>query len=524
MNKYGINKKVLWVFVAVCMELIALGMIIPLSPYMARSFGADDLQVGLLMSIYSIVQMFCSPFLGRWSDFLGRRPILLLSMFCTSLSYIWFALAPSLTHLFLARAFAGLAGVTVSTSFAFVSDLTDKKNRSKNMALIGAAFGIGFVIGPALGGIIGYQESLSVVALGAALMCLLGLVIVWFKIKESCTRNQNEKRDKKLYFFSSKIFKNTSLRKILFLFFILSLSLTLVEAPLFLLMKDRFQWTQSLSSWGFAYIGFILALTQGGFVRYLIPILGEKIISHFGFLSLSLGLILIINPHLGVVALAVTLFSLGFGLTYTCLTGVISLLSLKDQQGGVLGVHQSLSSLSRILGPALGGWLYRDVSEQTPFIVAGSLAFLGLIASFLFRKNMRSSLELDVKKNTSSDSIFSYQKIEDLEVTFFQVNNLIEQQVPFSFINLCVSQKVFPHQNLKKESVFPLSLEYLLSHAKNMTEQELLNYSFQNPVVLICEDGRLSQSLTLSLSSKVDNIFYFKGGLNQYQKEWESKS
>ena len=521
MNQLGINKKVLWVFSAVCMELIALGMIIPLSPYMARSFGADDLQVGLLMSIYSIVQMVCSPFLGRWSDFLGRRPILLMSILCTSLSYVWFAFAPSLTHLFLSRAFAGLAGVTVSTSFAFVSDLTDKKNRSKNMALIGAAFGIGFVIGPALGGVIGYQESLSTVALGASLMCLIGLAIIWFKVKESHPQTRKESQSKKNYFFSSKIFKNSSLRNVLFLFFILSLSLTLVEAPLFLLMKDRFQWSQSLSSWGFAYIGFILALTQGGIVRYLIPILGEKILSYWGFVALFLGLFLVISPSLFVVGIAVTLFSLGFGLAYTCLTGVISLLSQKDQQGGVLGVHQSLSSLSRIVGPALGGWLYRDTGGGTPFIVAGSLAFLGLGLSFLFRKDMIVSSKFSLKKQVSSDSIFSSQRSEDLEVTFFQINNLIQQQIPFSFINL--SSRISSNQNSKKENHFPLSMECLLSYTTDMTEEELLNHSFQNPVVLICEDGKLSQNLVLKLSAKVSNCFYFKGGWNQYQKECQTK-
>ncbi len=521
MKKQRISKEVLWVFAAVCMELVALGMIIPLSPYMARSFGADDLQVGLLMSIYSVVQMLCSPLLGRWSDFLGRRPILLLSMLCTSLSYVWFAFAPSLTQLFLARAFAGLAGVTVSTSFACISDLTDKTNRSKSMALIGAAFGIGFVVGPALGGIIGHQESLSFVALSAAFMCLLGLFIVWFRVKESSVKTQKEFQEKKFSFFSSKIFKNPSLIKVLLLFFILSLSLTLIEAPLFLLMKDSFQWPQSFSSWGFAYIGFILALTQGGVVRYLIPILGERVISYWGFFALSVGLFLVIIPHLNAVALAVTLFSLGFGLTYTCLTGVISLLSQKDQQGGVLGVHQSLSSFSRIIGPALGGWLYRDVSDQMPFIVAGSLAFLGLVTSFLFRKNIISSIEPLIQKNVSSDAIFSSHRVEDLEVSFFQINNLIQQQVPFSFINL--SKRAFPVSNQKNEKKLPLTIEGLLSYTQNMTEQELLNYPFQNPVVLICEDGKLSQDLAVKLSSKTDNVFYFKGGFSQYEKEQKKK-
>ena len=264
------SSQIIWVFLAVLMELSALGMMIPVIPYTARHYGADAFQIGLLMSIYSAVQCLVSPFWGRWSDRVGRRPVLLLSMVCTSLSYLWFFFSPSLLHLFLSRAFAGAVGVSVSSSFAFISDLTEKQGRSKNMALVGAAFGLGFVIGPLLGGLLA-----DYTALGASIVCLLGLLAVVFKIRESLETPKKPEASSYLQRFSTAL-KDSSLRKLLFLFFILSIGLTLVEAPLFLLMKDQFDWPQSMSSLGFAYIGFILALTQGFFVRSWIPLLEKK--------------------------------------------------------------------------------------------------------------------------------------------------------------------------------------------------------------------------------------------------------
>lgn len=499
------SSQIIWVFLAVLMELAALGMIIPVIPYMARQYGADALQVGLLMSVYSAVQCLVSPFWGRWSDRIGRRPILLFSMICTSLSYLWFYLSPSLLHLFLSRAFAGAVGVSVSTSFAFISDLTERENRSKNMALIGAAFGLGFVIGPLLGAVIAsYQQ--GTVALGASIVCLLGLLAALFKIKESYSDIPQDEKKQTSYFNRFYIaLKNPSLRKLLFLFFILSIGLTLVEAPLFLLMKDQFDWPQSLSSLGFAYIGFVLALTQGFFVRSWIPVFGEKKLNLWGLAVLALGLFGLCIPDIRGVAFAVTLLALGFGCSYTCLTGMISLLTKKTHQGGVLGIHQSLSSISRILGPALGGWMYGRWGYQILFLFAGGVVVIGFIFSLLFQKWFP-----NISKKSTEKPLEDFGAIQG-----FQLNNLIQNQVPFSLFYL--SQK-----GGSQRASSP-SIRNLLRLSQPITEENLMARALgDNPVVLICEDGKLSRNLSLELLKKWTNVFYLEGGLLKYKQENDS--
>ena len=496
------SSQITWVFLAVLMELSALGMMIPVIPYMARHYGADALQVGLLMSIYSAVQCLVSPFWGRWSDRIGRRPILILSMVCTSLSYLWFYLSPSLIHLFLSRAFAGAVGVSVSTSFAFISDLTERESRSKNMALVGAAFGLGFVIGPLLGSLLASYGQ-GIVALGASIVCLLGLVSAVFKIKESYSEISEKPKTSYFHRFSLA-FKSSSLRKILFLFFIVSIGLTLVEAPLFLLMKDQFDWPQSMSSLGFAYIGFILALTQGFFVRSWIPLFGEKKVNLWGLLLLAFGLFGLCIPDLRGVAFAVTLLALGFGCSYTCLTGMISLLTKRTHQGGVLGIHQSVSSISRILGPALGGWIYGKWGYQVLFLFAGGVVGVGLILSLLFRKWLPNT------SHNQETPLESYGAIQS-----FQLNNLIQNQVPFSLFYL--------FQTKKPQGVPSPSIQNLLKLSQSITAEDLLKRSEEdNPVVLICEDGKLSQNLSLKLLKKWTNVFYLEGGLLKYEQEKDS--
>lgn len=512
------------------MELIALGMMIPLIPYTARSFGADDLQIGLLMSIYSILQCVSSPLLGQWSDRKGKKITLILSLFFTSVSYLWFAFAPNLTHLFLSRALAGAFGVTVPTSFALMSSWTNSKQRSKNMGLIGACFGLGFIIGPALGGGLGllkFNLPFSTVAIGACLIALIGLSIAYFNIKESRSIDESEKKESatdkwviRTYITSiksvlSKIsiaLKNNNLRFLLFLFFALSLSLTLIEAPLFLLMKDEFGWSSSMSSFGFAYIGIVLALTQGFLVRYFIPWWGERDILMWNFMIMALGFFGLCFSELRWIAVAVTFMSVGHALCYTCLTGGISLLSKVDHQGKVLGIHQSLASLSRILGPAIGGFLYRDISHKAPFIVAGVVSIFSFLLSLLYKKRIPNAGYIE-KKTSKTVHLKTNQDKEYVEILFEQVKNIIEKRIPCSFVN--ISSQHF----LKKNS----NIDLLLEKCQNMTKEELLNkdFSSDHPVVIICEDGEESSLLALKLSKKYANVYYVKGGLLGIYKDDE---
>ena len=395
------------VFLIVLLEFSAFGMIIPLSPYLAKDFGADDLEVGLLMSVYSLAQLICAPFWGYLSDRLGRKPIILICLFGSCFFYLWFAFAHTLTELFLTRILAGSFGAVMSIAMASIADLTGEKNRSKNMGLVGAGIGLGFVIGPFLGALFGeWGKGLgslppfgsSFTALGAFLFCFLNLIITALFFKESFKlKSQNGVSFKTLVFnfknihkerikALSKALKYPVLKQTLFMYFLLTIALAGIEASLFLYVRDKMSWTHFPASLGFAYIGLMMVFTQGFLVRKLIPILGERKVMIFGLLVAGFGFTGVgLTTELWVLGLSVTALCIGYGLASTALSGAVSLLTDKSQQGGMFGVHMSLFSMARILGPGFGGWFYRDLSPSAPFYISGFLAFVTLWVGLLLK-------------------------------------------------------------------------------------------------------------------------------------------
>ena len=387
------------------MEFCSLGMIIPLSPYLARDFGANDLEVGLLMSVYSLAQLIFAPFWGQLSDKWGRRPVILIGTGGTALFHLWFSFAESLQVLFFTRILAGVFGALMSIAMASIADVTEQKERSKNMGLVGAGIGLGFVIGPFLGagfGALGnHLGSLppfgnSFAAFGAFLVSLLNGLIAFFFFKETYPQKSS---DVKNIFWKIKdihrlriqqiflAFKNPVLKQVLIMYFLLTLALAGIESSLFLYVRDEFGWSHFPASLGFTYIGFILLFTQGFLVRKWIPIFGENILLKYGLISAVIGFAgtglssTSWGSLLLLLAFSVTLFSVGYSLSSTCLSGALSLLTTKDQQGGVFGVQHSLFSLARIIGPALGGWFYKDISHSAPFYLSSLLTTAILIVA-----------------------------------------------------------------------------------------------------------------------------------------------
>ena len=394
------HKALLLVFCVVFMEFCAFGMIIPLSPFLAREFGGDDLQVGLLMSVYSLAQLLMAPFWGYLSDKWGRRPVLLICLVGVALFHLWFSLARDLSTLFLTRLFCGVFGAVMSVSLALIADVTGQQNRSKNMGLVGAAIGLGFVTGPFLGGFFGVLGERwgstppfghSFAAFGAFLLCLVNVlvVLVFLKQREGTKRLPHPPfpvflKDA-LHSFKkghlhrvrqvAEAIKTPVLKQILFMHFLLTLALAGIEVSLFLYVKDEFMWSHFKASMGFAFIGLMMALTQGILVRRCIPAWGERttvlrglLLGSVGFSSLALA------SDTWFLALSVTVLCVGYGLACTGLSGAVSLLSHQDRQGLAFGVYQSLFALARITGPALGGLLYRDTSHQAPFYLSGLLS------------------------------------------------------------------------------------------------------------------------------------------------------
>lgn len=377
------------IFLTVFIYLLGFGIIIPILPILSRDFGATATETGLLMSAYSLMQFIFAPFWGRLSDRFGRKPILLYCLLGEAASYILFAISRDLNMLFIARILAGFFGGSISTASAYISDITPSDQRSKGMALIGAAFGLGFVFGPAIGGFLTeYSKHIStepyfntsfasyVVSGLCFFTFLFGLVF----LKESLTTKAPPRLHKSRFLIIFEKLKIPIVSHLTIAFFLLSFSMSAMEATLVLYMGEVFSWGIKEVSYGFAYIGVIIIITQGYLIRKFLPKWGERLVLKSGTFIFFLGMILIaMSPTVTVMAIAMTFVALGNGLSNPSILGSISNLTENTEQGSTLGVTQSLSSLGRILGPALGGFIFHNLFIQSPFILSGILGFIAFL-------------------------------------------------------------------------------------------------------------------------------------------------
>ncbi|MFS4458534.1 MFS transporter [Bdellovibrio sp. HCB2-146] len=377
------------IFFTVFLYLVGFGVVIPIIPILSRDFGATALETGLLLSVYSLMQFLFSPFWGQLSDRWGRRPILLFCLVCEALSYVLFAWARSLEWLFIARALAGFFGASLSTASAYISDITPKHERSKGMALIGAAFGLGFVFGPALGGglaVWGRHISsephfdTSFAFYWVAGLCIANFLFGLKFLKESLNEKSESAAKKKRFSLLWHYLNTKTVGSLLSVFFLASLAMSSMEATLILFMGEKFQWDVKQVSFGFAYIGVIIIFTQGFLVRRLLPKWGERKVLRLGLILFAIGLTgIALAPNIPMMALTMTLLSLGNGLTNPSTLGSISLLAEAKEQGAALGVTQSMASLGRIIGPAIGGFLYGHLAITAPFWASGLMALAAIV-------------------------------------------------------------------------------------------------------------------------------------------------
>ncbi len=391
------DKRLIIIFLTVFIDLVGFGIIIPMNPYLAKVFGASPLQVGLLMSVYSLMQFIFSPLWGQLSDRIGRRPVILVSLLGASCAHLGFAFATTFWGLVLARSLAGLFGGNLSTAMAYIADITDEKDRSKGMGMIGAAFGLGFILGPSMGGILSDLGSKmgsvppvgqSFPAVVASMICLFNFVFAYYALPESRVGGKVVSRGSRLQKILGAL-GTPVLGTLMFVLFLNTFALAHVEASLFMYVQDVFGWSQSQASYGFAYIGVIMVITQGYLIRKWLPKFGERKILIAGLALSAVGFALSsLSAQVWLLGLGVTALGFGNGLANPSLNGSMSLLSGKDVQGNNLGVSQSLSSLARILGPAVGGAVYQQLGPRSPFVAASLVTVVGLGIAFSVRQRM----------------------------------------------------------------------------------------------------------------------------------------
>jgi DHA1 family tetracycline resistance protein-like MFS transporter len=374
------------IFLTVFIDLLGFGIIIPLLPFYAESFGADAFTVGMLGTVYSLMQFVFAPVWGRWSDRMGRRPIILLGLLGSCASYLVLALAGSLPLIFAARVLGGIAGANIPTAQAYIADITTPDTRARGMGMVGAAFGLGFTFGPALGGVLTHLGE-SAPMWAASGLCFANFIAAWMFLPES--RAASVRRAVtigRLELFKRSIARPTLL-VLLVLYFVISMAFSGFEATFALYSERRFGFTTATIGYMFAFIGSVLALVQGVLVGRVVPIVGEARLIPAAVAMIALGLALV--PLASTIPLllgACGVLTLGMGFNGPSLSSMVSRLSSVHDQGAVLGLAQSLASLGRVVGPAWGGFLFDQFGPRMPYFSAAGImtvAFLVALVSLL---------------------------------------------------------------------------------------------------------------------------------------------
>jgi len=348
-----VDKKLGVVLFTVFLDLLGFGIVIPILPLYAEHLHATDHEIGILLAIYSVMQLFCAPLWGRLSDHVGRRPVLLVSIAGSCLSQLGYAMAPSFIWLIVARGIAGMCGANISAAQAYIADVTTERDRASGMGLLGAALGLGFVFGPALGGLLGRGQSTLPFVVAAALAATNFVLALAFLI-EPRPEGQRTKARALSWAGLRLSLSAPKLWTAILLFFVVTFGFSNLEATFSLYLDRRFGYDRRQVAWLFTYIGFFIIVVQGGIVRRLVPRFGEKQLVVAGTAMQAAGFVGMWHARsLPVLLVVIALISIGNALTTPSLSALISRLA-GDAQGSVLGVSQSAGALARITGPLVG--------------------------------------------------------------------------------------------------------------------------------------------------------------------------
>lgn len=366
-------------FFTVFLDLLGFGMVIPILPLYAETMHASNIETGILLAIYSVMQLFFSPILGRLSDRAGRRPVLLISICGSCISQFGFAFAPSFWWLVVARGFAGVCGANVTAAQAYIADVTDEKSRAAGMGMLGAAFGLGFVFGPAVGGALSTRSATMPFLVGGALAAA-NFVSALFILREPRSAADRTQARTLTWEGLARTVTTPRLLVLMVLFFTVTFGFANLEGTFSLYLKRRFLFERREIWLTFAYIGVLMILVQGVLVRRFAPRFGERSLIVSGTLLMALGFLLLWYAQDQAFLFAgVTVTAIGNGLNTPSLSSLISRAATGNDQGGVLGVSQSCGALARVAGPLIGTAML-GFGVAAPYVTGG----IAMAAACLF--------------------------------------------------------------------------------------------------------------------------------------------
>ncbi|MGE5400802.1 MAG: MFS transporter [Ignavibacteriales bacterium] len=398
------------IFLTVFIDLMGFGILIPILPTFAtKDLGISEFGIGILFASFSLIQFIFNPILGKISDKYGRRPVILLSLMSTVTSYIIFSFSNSFLLLLISRILGGFGGSNIAVAQAYIADITPKEERSKGMGIIGMAFGLGFVFGPMIGGILS-KYGYPFTGFASAGFSSIALIFAFLFLKETIDVSKTRKqpfKNRKIFDleYTYKTLKHPDVGLLILLFFVITFSGANIYGTFALLGYKIYHMSNQQIGYQFGIMGVVGAIIQGGFIRMLTEKYSEKALILAGafIMIFGLGLLPYGGNFLGL-AIVISVLAIGSGIIQPVVLSMISKYSSEHEQGTILGLNQSLSALARVLGPLWGGFAFEFIGYQFPFITGAAF----MVVTFLFSIKY---IKADKYSKSGKDSMV-YKKVE----------------------------------------------------------------------------------------------------------------
>jgi DHA1 family tetracycline resistance protein-like MFS transporter len=384
------SPSLLIIFLSVFIDLIGFGIVMPLLPGYIKDFGANGYMIGAIIASYSAMQFLFAPAWGRLSDRIGRRPVILISNFGSCVSYALFAVASTMqgkTGLWLllaSRVFAGICGANLSVANAYIADITPPEKRTQKMGLIGMAFGFGFILGPAIGGLSLKYFGKAGPGWAASVFCGANFLLGCFVLAESLKPDSGHVPRRPGLGQWMETLGRPIVGPVIFLYFLATFCFACFESTFSLLVRDKYRYGPEATAYLFTYCGLVAAFVQAGMIGRLNKVFGERklIVGSLFFVGLSLAFLPHVISLAGVLS-ALGLFAISSGINRPPTFGLISLNSGRNEQGATLGIAQSAASLARIIGPIFANALY-VMRLDAPYLVCAAICVVaGALAWFV---------------------------------------------------------------------------------------------------------------------------------------------
>lgn len=395
-SKLNISPKTIILF-TVFLDVLGIGLIIPILPFYVESFNVSGFVITSLFAVFALFSFFSSPILGMLSDKFGRRPVLLVSLASSAIGWMVFAFSNTIFGLFLGRIIDGSAAGNISTAQSYLIDISkDKKEQTKNLGLIGAVFGIGFIIGPLVGGMLS-SISMKLPFIIVGIMATVNTILAYFFLPETNHDRNTNKISLNPFSPIIKAYKNKKVLPLYLAWLLFGIAISLNQSIFALYIARVFSWTVIASGLLMALIGVIISINQAFMLKSIwLKYFKESFLMIWTFIPFAIGYLIMAIPFKFAFLFGLIITAFGHSIMRVVMTSQIIGFSNKNEQGEMMGILASIMSLSMILGPVLGGAVY-EIDQSLPFILAGVILFITFIFVYKTYKNIKQIKHTDVE-------------------------------------------------------------------------------------------------------------------------------